>query len=73
MTWAGNGELETDLYSGGELDPSCWSVGWESSPCNPYVVLWQTRAATASGTVTDSEWGTFILDGASGSMWQRLN
>jgi len=31
-----------------------------------------SRNATLSGTITDSEWGTFVLDGASGHLYQRI-
>lgn len=71
-TWVGSGDLKTNLHPGGDpLNPLCW-ISIEGGGCRPYVDADQTRAATASGTVTDSEWGTFVIEGAIGSMWQRL-
>ena len=72
MTWVGSGDLKTNLHPEGDpLNPLCW-ITIDGVGCRPYVDADQTRAATASGTVTDSEWGTFVIDGAVGSMWQRL-
>ena len=73
MTWVGSGDLNTNLNPQGDpLNPLCW-ISWEGGrSCMPRVNPDQTRAAAASGTVTDSEWGTFVIEAAVGSMWQRL-
>ena len=73
MTWVAAGELQTNVLTTGDLlDPTCWFLQWDGVGCRPGVEADQTRAATASGTVIDSEWGTFVLDGVSGYMFRDL-
>ena len=64
VTWTGYG-LTTATISG----PTCGYLyhGWELCPGAS-----QSRAASMTGTVTDSEWGTFVLDGAGGYLAQQI-
>lgn len=70
VTWSGFGDTETtvDYYDG------CW-IGlfgdcWLEGRPNPYS--YQRRSATFSGTITDSEFGTFVFDGETGYLTQPI-
>ena len=68
VTWTGTGITNTNVDDG----VTCTFPGWDDGGwCPPSPSLYQWRSATWSGTITDSEWGTFVLYG-SGTLYQEL-
>ena len=67
--WTGTGNVSTEASTITITDDCGW-IG-----CYPGIYsdeTSQTRSATLSGTIIDSEWGPFVLDGASGSLYQQI-
>ena len=70
VTGTGFGDTETTVdYSEG-----CW-IGfmgdcWAEGRPDPYS--YQTRSATFSGTITDSQWGTLVFEGQVGYLTQPI-
>ena len=68
VTWTGTGITTTNFDDG----VTCTFPGWDDGGwCPPDPSVYQWRSATWSGTITDSEWGTFVLYG-SGDLYQEL-
>ena len=66
VSWTGTGDTITHLEP-----PDCYWVelSYDGGGCGG-VHFWQSRTATWSGTITDSEWGTFVVNGAPGWLQQ---
>lgn len=64
--WTGTGDVTTETPS---ITENCGWIG-----CWPGIdgETSQERSATLSGTIIDSEWGTFVLDGAGGYLYQQF-
>ena len=69
VTWSAIGELETVVEP--HLETEICGFDWDGGSCGgAWVSPHQRRQATWSATITDSEWGTFVIHQAPAWMYQ---